>query len=870
MVDPLTPAHSTRLRAASRVLRCLSWLVPRHRRDEWLREWEGEVSHYLAAAGSTGGGLARRLAGALPHALWLRRAEWRLAMLMQDATYAWRGIRKRPAFAALVIGMLALGIGTTTAMFTIVNSVLLEPLPYPEPDRLVVINGTTDKIPYLGVSAPDLIDYRAQNSVFTSLAGSSGADPAVLSGQGEAAQVTVMEVTANYFTTLGVTPFLGRAFLEGEESGAERVILSYQLWQSRFGADRSIIGRSIILDGRPTDVVGVMPHLLDNTLAVELFRPFNFRSGHSSVRAWHTLSAIGRLKEGIAIPQATVAMNMVATRLEQSYPEDAAVRVRLRPYQEAAMGGVGRVLFPLFGAVGLVLLIACGNAASLLLGRAAARGAEITTRIALGATRTDLTRLLLTESLMLSVTAGVLGAAFTFIAIHLVRGMPPRMLPRIGEVTVDIRVLVFTMAVAVSTGLVFGAAPVLHIVSRAFGRSPNATHGRSSGRLRDLVVATQVALSLVLLVGAGLMLRSLEELRASVRGFEANGVLTATVSLPTPRYNAATQVRFWDDFLHDLRGIPDVRDASGAMRLATALSGGNGPFWAEGHAPVNDAAAMTQMAQRNVISDRYFETMRIPIVDGTSFDDPADRRQDGVIINRHIADRLFPGQRAVGKRLIAAFGPPVPLQVVGVVGDVLSPIGPIDVMYFPASQMPGFLDRMTLTVRTDGDPARLVPAIRRVLATRDRELPLTNIRTMTEAIEQDFAVPRSISTILTVFAVLALMLALIGVYGALAHMVALRTRELGIRAALGAQRTQLFAMIIRRGMTVVTIGILLGTAAAFAATKVIQSLLYHVKPTDPRVFVLTVATLAVAGLLACVVPARRATRVDPNTALRAE
>jgi len=851
------------------VVRCLALLAPSHCRAEWRREWEGELWQYLTESRSTAAGLSWRLVGALPHALWLRRNEWRLALLLQDLVYSWRGMRKRPAFAVLVVGMLALGIGATTAMFTIVNSVLLEPLPYPDADRLVAVNSITDKLPNLNISPLDLLDYRAQNGAFASLAGYAMGYPAVLSGDGEAVQVTAMEVTANYFATLGITPVLGRAFQEDEEGGADRVILSYQLWQSRFGADRRIIGRAVTLDERPTDVVGVMPPVLDRTLGVALFRPFNFHSPHSSVRAYHTLPVVGRLQPGVTLEQAATAMNTVATRLERSYPEDAMVRVRLRPFGDVAMGGWARVLLPLLGAVALVLLIACGNAASLLLGRAASRGQEVATRIALGATRTDMVRLLLAESLLLSVTGGVLGIGFTFVCIHLVRGMQPGMLPRAGELAVDARVLGFAVVVAMATGLLFGVAPALHVVSRAFGPSPNATHGRLSLRIRDAVVAVQVALSLVLLVGAGLMLRSLSELQAIDRGFQADGVLTAQVALPMPRYTFAAEARFWDDFLRQIRAIPGVRDASGAILTPTGGGGALAPYWAEGHPPVNQAIAMTQMAYRTVISDRYFETLRIPLLDGTSFNDPLARQANHVIISRHLAERLFPGGRAVGKRVVTAFGDTVTLDIVGVVGDVRA-MNP-DLIYFPTGPgSEGLLGRMTVMVRTDGDAERFVAPIRRALAGLDRDLPLTDVETMLEAIGRSFAAPRSITGLLIAFALAALVLALIGVYGALAYIVALRTRELGIRAALGAQRRQLFAMVVRRGMTVIAVGIAVGIAGAFAATKVIQGWLYHVKPTDPRVFGVTILALATAGLLACIVPARRATQADPNAALRAE
>jgi putative ABC transport system permease protein len=859
-----------RLRLAARLLRVLAPIVPPHCRDEWLEEWRGELWHVAGDPAISRTRFYQILAGALPHALWLRRNEWRLAMLTQDLHFAWRGLRKRPGFAALVIAMLTLGIGAATTMFTVVNSVLLEPLPYAHPEQLVAVNSATERMLHLNVSPLDLIDYRAQTGRYLTLAGYGRGAPAILSGSGEAAQLSTMDVTANYFATLGVAPFLGRTFREDEERGADAVILSYRLWQSQFGGDRNIVGRTITLDGRPTDVLGVMSASLDRTLAVDLFRPFNLASPHSSVRAYHTLPVIGRLKPGVTIEQASQAMHIVATHLAEGYPEDAGVTVSLRPYQEVLTGGINRILLPLFGAVGLVLLIACGNAGSLLLGRAAGRQAEITTRIALGATASDLARLLLTESLLLSVSGGVLGVACAVASVRLIRGTSAALLPRFGELGVNVPVLTFATLIAVGAGLAFGAAPALHAVNRSFGRSPHDRHRVRTGTLRDAIVAGQVALSLVLLVGASLMLRSLAQLRAVDHGFQADGVITAAVALPIPRYTFPSQARFWDDALRNIRLLPGVRDAAGSIRIATATNGGDGPYWAEGHAPANDAGAMSQMAQRSVISDHYFATLKIPLLDGTTFDDPANQHDDGVIINQHMASHLFPGERAVGRHFIAAFGPPTALTVVGVVGDTRTATGPLDVMYFPAPQMFGFLGNLSLTVRSDGDPTALVPAIRSVIRRLDPELPLTDVQTMTAAIEQYFAVPRSITSALTAFALTALLLALIGVYAALAQIVALRTRELGLRAAVGAQRQQLFALVLRRGMMVIMIGIAIGTMGAFATTRLIQSWLFHVQPTDPRIFGATVVAVAAAGLLACLLPARRATRIDPNAALRAE
>ncbi len=868
-------------RAALRVVRPL---VPAGRRREWVQEWESELWHRLEEheraapiGGRTTVDLTLRLLGALPHALWLRREEWRLDMIGQDLLYAFRTLRKRPGFVAIVVGTLALGIGANTAMFTIVNSVLLQPLPFQHPEQLVSLNGSFSGGDEAAISPPDFLDYRAANTVFSSFAGRVGGNT-MISGDGDPERVATWAITSNFFSTLGVAPLIGRGFLPNEEEGTghDVLVLSNALWKRRFGGDPRVLGKSIIADGHGRTIVGVMPPLLDRTFPAELWRPIEFHMPNTSIRRFHFMRAVGRLKPGVSIPAAKAAMDVVSKQLEITYPENASWRLRLRSYREVVVGDVGRALTILLGAVGLVLLIACGNVASLQLARATARQGEIALRTALGASRTRLIRQLLTESLLLAVAGGAAGLALAWVVIRGVRVMAEGILPRLAEIRIDPTVLVFTGVVSLATGLIFGLAPAIHAARSDLARSLS-TLGRGTGsggsRARDLLVVAQMGLSLMLLIGAGLLFRSLVRLQNVDAGFDARGVMTAQINLPDTRYpDRPAQLQFATALLARLRAIPGVQGASAATVLPL-MGGGDTYYYVDGHPPASDRDRKN--AQIDQVAEGYFETMGIGVAAGRTFG--ATERAGGppaVIISKVMAEREFHDESPLGKRLVVDFGKPLTAEIVGVVADVKSYgfDGPVyETMYFSTDQATGFgLSQFNLVVRDGGDPMRLIAPIRAVLGELDREIPLIQPQTMEDVVRDSMSQQRFGTRLLGGFALSALLLAVVGLYGVLAYAVAQRTRELGIRLALGAGRAQLFGLVLRRGMMIVASGTVLGLLGALAATRLMRGMLFEVGPTDPLIFGVVTLVLVTAGLVACLAPARRATRVNPIVALRAE
>jgi putative ABC transport system permease protein len=857
-------------------------IVPRERRDEWKREWDAELWHFLAGhdSGKTRAAfpLAWRTIGSLPHALWIRRNDWRTEMIAQDLLFAVRGVIRRPAFAALVVVTLGLGIGVNTAMFTVVNSVLIQPLPYRQSDQLVFMYGSFSKFDRAAVSPPDFLDYRERNTVFESFAAQRLIGTSTITGDGEPERISSTSVTANYFSTLGVSPVRGRAFLPAEEEGGghDVVVLSYGLWQRRFGGDPAILTRSITVDGRARRIVGVMSPVLDRTLSVQLWQPLQFHTPETQTRRFHFLRAIGRLKPGVTIGQAQAAMDVVAKQLEAAYPENATWHLNLLPYRDVVIGNVGRALLILLGAVGLVLLIACGNVASLLLARASSRQGEIAIRTALGASRTRLVRQLLTESLLLAIGGGIVGLLLATLLLRALRVLGTGILPRLNEVGIDATVLGFTIGLSVLTGLIFGVAPAIHAVRDNLVTSL-ASLGRNSGargtvRARDALVVAQVALSLVLLVGAGLTVRSLWKLQHVPPGFDPTNVLTAEVFLPEQRYrDRAAQLLFWqslNDKLHAITGASEVSMTT----MLPLRGGGDTRYWVDGEPRVTETA---RNAQINVVGDRYFETMRIPVTAGRVFTRDDRSGPNTIVINRSMANRIFPNEGAVGKRLAVDFGgDPFVGEIVGVVGDVSAfglDVAPPDVFYFSIHQSGGFgRGYMNVVLRTARNPTALMAPLRAAVAALDRDIALSNVRSMSDIVDASTSRQRFAARLLTGFALTALGLAIIGLYGVLAYIVAQRTRELGIRIALGAPRTTVFGLIVRRGMTVVALGLVIGIGAALLATRLIDRLLFQVGTTDPLVFIVVPVSLAAAALIACLVPARQAMRVDPIVALRSE
>lgn len=608
-------------------------IVPPDRRDDWRNEWSGELWHFLAARDVDSRGDARAVAGlalslawraggALPHALWIRRTEWRLEMIAQDLSFAVRSALRRPAFALLVVATLGLGIGVNSAMFTIVNSVLIQPLPYPQAEQLVFMYGSFSRFDRAAISPPDFLDYRATSGVFSSFAAQRLAGDAVITGDGEPEQVSATDVTANYFSTLGVAPLRGRAFSPAEEEGGGQsvVILSYGLWQRRFGGEPAIIGKRVTVGGRTRQIVGVMPPVLDRTLDVQLWTPLEFHTPPTSARRFHFLRAIGRLQPGVSIARAQAAMDVVAKQLEAAYPDNKTRKLRLLPYRDVVVGDVGRALLVLLAAVGVVLLIACGNVASLLLARASARQGEIAIRTALGASRTRLVRQPLTESLVLAACGGVAGLALAELLVRALRVVGAGILPRLAEVGIDTTVLLFTLGLSLFTGLVFGVAPALHAVrdnlAASFASLGRGSSPRTTVRARDALVVAQVALSLMLLVGAGLLLRSLWKLEHVPPGFDPSKVLTGQLSLPVQKYaDDGARQRFWQELSDRMRALPGVRSASMTTMLPLR-GGGDTYYWIDGQQPASGADRRTALI--NIAGDDYFETMRIPIVRGSS------------------------------------------------------------------------------------------------------------------------------------------------------------------------------------------------------------------------------------------------------------
>ena len=869
-----------------RIVRAASALVPERRRDEWTREWDGELwyrASLLGRSGVTHRHAARRLVlrsvGAVPHAIWALTDEMRVDPMLQDLKYALRGIVRRPAFAALVITTLALGIGANTAMFSIVHSVLLRPLPYDRPEELVYMYGAFRQGNQASVSPPDYLDYRDRNSVFSSLAGRTIYGTAVITGSDDPERVRSSIATANFFATLGVKPYRGRVFLPEEEHGDHAVaIISYGLWQRRYAGDARVIGTTIPIDGRPHTVIGIMPPMLDRTMDVQVWSPIPFNTDGTSVRRFHFLRLIGRLKPGVTIAQAQRHMDDIARDLAAQYPENESWHLNLQPYRDVVIGGVGPVLMVLLGAVGVVLLIACGNVASLLLARASARSGEMAVRTALGAGRGRLVRQLFTESLLLGVASGVAGLIIGHYLLVGVRAVGDGMLPRMAEVEIDATVLAFTFGISLLTSLVFGAAPALHTaradltgMMKSVGKASSARAGVST---RGMLVVAQVALSFVLLIGAGLLVRSLWQLQRVETGFDPSRLLAAEVALPSVRYNDRAAIQgFWNQFLDRVRAIPGVESAA-ATTLFPLRGGGDTYFYIEGQPPASDALKMNAVV--STVTDDYFSTMQTPLVSGRVFN-PSDRGNGAgvTVISQALAKRLFPDGSAKGKRLVVDFGKPFTAEIIGVVADVRiygQANDAPDLMYFTYRQPnAGFgIGVMNLAARVRRDPDAIAPQVRAALHAVDADVPLSAVQSVESILYDSVSGERLRTQLFVGFAGVALLLAVVGLYGMLAYSVTQRSREMGIRIALGARPPVVFRMVIREGMALVVVGIVLGLGGAVAATRLLAAQLFAVKPTDPAVFVFVATALTLAGLAACVIPARRATKADPMAALRLE
>ncbi len=804
-------------------------------------------------------------------------------ILWQDLRFGARMLLKKPGFTLAAVITLALGIGANTAIFSIVNSVLLRPLPYEDPDQIVIVwmDNRKLKIDQDIHSYANYADYRAQNQVFSEMTAISQRS-FNLTGEGEPERVMGAAATSSFFSVMRVTPVVGRAFTADEDqSGRGQVaILSYGLWQRRFGSDPQIVGKPISLNGVSRTVIGVMPAGFsfpgkETHVWIPLAPDPQLISNRSSF--W--LTVVGRLKPGVTVEQARTEMSTIAKRLESQYPDiNASYGVNLVPLHEQVVGTIRPALLLLLGAVGLVLLIACANVANLLLVRAAAREREIAIRAAHGASRIRIIRQLFTESMLLAILGGGLGVFVALWGLGVLKSFSPSDIPRLEQIAIDKRVLVFTLAVSCLTALVFGLVPALQAskpnmneILKEGGRSGSA--GVRAARARHLLVISEIAMALVLLIGAGLLIKSFSRLQEFNWGFNQDHLLTARLQLPRSKYADEKQVRnFYEQLLQRLNNMPGVQSAGAVSSIFLSKTPNSTNFSIEGQP--NKTGAESIEVPYDSISPNYFEVMGTPIVKGRPFN---DRDVEGsplvAIINETFAREFLRGEDPLGKRFKydSLDGPAPWFTIVGVVADTRRTGFDSEVRaetYIPHAQDPSA--GMTLVLRTKTDPAGLTAALRNEVLSVDKDQPVYDVRTMDQLLVEKIAQRRFSALLLGLFALLALLLAAVGIYGVMAYSVAQRTHEIGIRMALGAQKRDLLRMIVRQGMILTAVGISLGLVVAFALTRVMSGLLYEVSATDIQTFIIIPLILAGVALLANYIPARQAAKVDPMVALRYE
>ncbi|HYY55999.1 MAG TPA: ABC transporter permease [Pyrinomonadaceae bacterium] len=800
--------------------------------------------------------------------------------LIQDLRYGARMLVKNPGFALIAILALALGIGANSAIFTVVNAVLLKPLPYANADRIVWIEAVnpTQGIIRSNSSPPDFADWKNQSQVFEEMA-AFVTGGAILSGGAGPERVPASFVTANFFLVLGVKPAMGREFrAEEDRPGAESVVvISHGLWQRRYGADPKVIGSQINTGGESATVIGVMPAGFEFIEPVDLWRPLAVDAG-AERRDNRYLQVVARLKPGVSLEQAQSQLNTITERLGQAYVDtNSNWSAKLTRLHDLVVEDVRPALLLLLGAVGFVLLITCANVANLLLARAAGRQKEIAVRSALGASRLRVVRQLLTESLLLSALGGGLGLLLSVWLTDLLVSISPPGSPRLDEVGLDGRVLGFTLLVTCLIGLLFGLAPALQAsrlnlneALKEGGRS--FSEGWRRNRLRKALVVTEVALSLMLLVGAGLLIKSFVLLKETDPGFSPNNVLTMRIGLPSSKYKGRQKAEFFQRLTEQVSTLPGVESAGATLSLplgGSSLSVGRS-FIPEGR-PLTPAESMN--AAYFVATPGYFRTMKIPLASGRTFTerDTSDATQV-IVVNETLARRVFPGESAVGKRIRVWRDEDFAREIIGVVGDTKAYAlddEPGPQMYVPHAQDPGW-GGMSLVVRTTTQPTALTSAVRAAVLSIDKDQPVFNIKTMEDVAAASVANRRVSMFLLSVFAGLALLLAALGVYGVISYSIAQRTHEIGLRMALGARRSDVLKLILKQGMGLVLVGVGVGLVAAFLLTRVMASLLYEVSATDPLTFTAVALILSAVALVACLIPARRAMRVDPMVALRYE
>jgi predicted permease len=814
-----------------------------------------------------------------------RRGSW-LADLAGDLRYALRMLRKNPGFAAVVIVTLALGIGANAAIFSVVNAVLLRPLPYKADDQLVVIlrHGTGP------ISPANFVDYRAQAQSFAAMGAAEYWTPN-LSDVDQPEHLTALRLTSDVLPLLGVSPALGRVFAADEDQPGNHhvAVISDGLWRRRFGADQGIVGKSIRLDGEPFVVIGVMPRSFQFApfwaTKAELWAPLALGPRAASRRG-QSLRVFARLAPGVGLERARAEVGAITAQLERQFPGTNR-DVQVVPLREKVVGEIRPALLVLLGAVGFVLLMACANVAHMLLARAAGRQKEIAVRAALGATRGRMIRQLLTESLILGLLGAGAGLLFAHWSIRALIALSPADIPRVAAVNLDARVLAFVLVTAVVAGILFGLAPALqgsarHAADALKETGRGSTDGRRRSRLRDVVVASEFALAVVLLVGAGLMIRSFAGLQAIDSGFNPRGVLTMIVSVAGSRAAEPGRRRvFYDELVRRAQALPGVTSASMINHLPLAGDLWTWPFAVQGRAPARPGASPN--AVYRAVMPGYFRTLGITLARGRDIGASDTLEAPGVVVvNDALATRTWPGEDAIGKQISFdnVDGSPRWLTVVGVARNARQEEWtrvPDPEAYLAVMQTRDYLESpqphssyLTLVVRTGGDPAALAPAVRDTARSLDSRVVLADTQTMADAVADATAQPRFYLLLLGTFGAVALILAAVGIYGVMSYAVSRRTHEIGVRLSLGAQRGDVVRLVVGQGMRVAGGGAAVGVIGALATSRAMSTILYGVGPADPLTFAVALVVLGGVALAASYIPAQRATRIDPLTALRAE
>jgi putative ABC transport system permease protein len=814
--------------------------------------------------------------------------------LMQDVRYGLRVLRKSPGFAAVAIIVLALGIGANTAIFSVVNAVLLRPLPYREPSRLMQVWHVPPPKSFPGmsifaVSPANYLDWVRQNHVFQSMA-IYGFRSFNITGSDQPQALQASAVSQDFYSTLGVSPVLGRTFTSDEEQPGHNqvVILGYALWKSSFGGNPKVVGSTIKLDDQPYTVVGVMASKFKFPDWAQLWTPLGWTDQERAVRGNHNYMVIGRLKSGSSMQQAQAEMSTISARLQQQYPaDDAGWGAVIVPLHEQLVGDVRPALLVLLGAVAFVLLIACANVANLVLAKTVSRRKELAIRAALGASRARLLSQVLAETVLLALVGGVLGLLLAHFGVQLIVDFLSAQLPRAAEIALDGWVLAFTLALSVLAGIIAGLAPAWRFTKNDFDvhvalkQASSRTETESGGaRTRSALVVSEVALSLVLLVGAGLMIRSLWTLRSTDPGFDPHNVLTMILPTSAVRYPTLEKmIPYYEQVLRRVRTLPGVVYAGATDALPLSGDGSTQPVTVEGR-PVLPMSEQPEVAVR-MFTPGYLEAMRVPLVRGRMLNDgDVNGRPPVVVISQAMAKQFWPHEDPVGKRLSLSFFPGIVREVVGVVGDVkldgLDMSQPKSTVYTPLAQMtlpPGEVWHgfaVALVVRTATDPGRASAAIKNAIHQADASQPVMQVETMGDIIADSVSQQRFTMLLLAAFAGLALLLAAVGIYSVLSYSVRRRVREIGIRMALGAQIGDVLRLVVMEGMKPALLGLAIGLAGALALGRVVSKLVYGVSVADPSTFAAVSALLAAVALAASIIPAYRATQVEPVKALREE